>query len=62
MNIIIPLGGSGERFKNNGYTSPKPLINIFDKHMIEYVIDNLNIYINSGNITTQIFIIFNKKN
>jgi hypothetical protein len=25
MNIIIPLGGKGERFKNNGYIEPKPL-------------------------------------
>jgi len=41
MNIIIPLGGLGERFKNDGYTFPKPLINIFGKPMIFYVIDNL---------------------
>jgi hypothetical protein len=31
MNIIIPLGGFGKRFKNDGYTTPKPLINIFGK-------------------------------
>lgn len=41
MNIIIPLGGLGERFKNDGYVLPKPLINIFGKPMIFYVIDNL---------------------
>ena len=41
MNIIIPLGGLGERFKKDGYTQPKPLINIFGKPMIFYVIDNL---------------------
>jgi capsule biosynthesis phosphatase len=41
MNIIIPIGGLGEIFKNNGYTNPKPLINIFGKPMIFYVIDNL---------------------
>ncbi len=29
MNIIIPLGGKGERFKNCGYDEPKPLINIY---------------------------------
>ena len=33
MNIIIPLGGKGERFKNE-YRLPKPLIKIFDKEMI----------------------------
>ena len=43
MNIIIPLGGRGERFSKNGYTDPKPLIPIFEKTMIEYAIDNLNI-------------------
>lgn len=41
MNIIIPLGGLGERFKKDGYTSPKPLINIFGKPMIFNVIDNI---------------------
>jgi CTP:phosphocholine cytidylyltransferase-like protein len=35
MNIIIPLGGRGERFSKNGYTQPKPLITIFEKSMIE---------------------------
>ena len=34
MNIIIPLGGKGERFKNEGYKLPKPLIKIFDKEII----------------------------
>jgi NDP-sugar pyrophosphorylase family protein len=31
MNIIITLGGKGERFSKNGYKEPKPLIPIFDK-------------------------------
>jgi HAD superfamily hydrolase (TIGR01509 family) len=43
MNIIIPLGGKGERFSKNGYTQPKPLIQIFEKCMIDYVFDNLTI-------------------
>lgn len=43
MNIIIPLGGKGERFVKEGYTDPKALISIFDKTMIQYVIDNLNL-------------------
>ena len=40
MNIIIPLGGKGERFAKNGYAQPKPLIQIFEKCMIQYVLDN----------------------
>jgi len=31
MNIIIPLGGKGERFSKEGYVHPKPLIPIFEK-------------------------------
>ena len=56
MNIIIPLGGKGERFSKNGYTNPKPLIQIFEKHMIQYVLDNLKL-----NMDDKVFIIYNKK-
>ena len=55
MNIIIPLGGKGERFSKNGYLQPKPLIPIFEKCMIEYVLDNLTI----SNTSDKIFIIYN---
>ena len=55
MNIIIPLGGKGERFAKIGYTTPKPLIPIFEKNMIEYLIDNLCIADND-----KVFIIYNK--
>lgn len=54
MNIIIPLGGKGERFSKNGYGQPKPLIQIFEKKMIEYVLDNLII-----SHDDKIFIIYN---
>ena len=43
MNIIIPLGGKGERFCKEGYSMPKPLIKIMNKEMIFWVLDNLNI-------------------
>ena len=46
MNIIIPLGGKGERFYKEGYDVPKPLIRIYDKEMIFYVLDNLKIHEN----------------
>jgi hypothetical protein len=51
MNIIIPIGGVGQRFQNEGYLMPKPLISVLGKSMIYRVIDNLklddgdNIYI-----------------
>ena len=43
MNIIIPIGGIGQRFKDEGYDMPKPLINVLGKPMIYKVIDNLKI-------------------
>lgn len=39
MDIVIPLGGTGERFRECGYKEPKPLITVFDKPMINYVLD-----------------------
>jgi capsule biosynthesis phosphatase len=43
MIVIIPLGGIGERFKNNGYKKPKALINIFGKPILFYLLDTLNL-------------------
>ena len=42
MIIIIPIGGTGQRFKVNSYKKPKALINIYGKHIISYLLDNLN--------------------
>jgi beta-phosphoglucomutase len=69
MNIIIPLNGRGERFLTPFPTNlcvldtqrcktpePKPLIPIFEKTMIEYVLDNLSVI-----KTDVIFIIYNKR-
>ena len=42
MIVLIPLGGTGERFKQNGYKTPKAMINLFGKPMLYYLIDNLN--------------------
>lgn len=41
--VIIPMAGLGSRFSNEGYTTPKHLIPINGKPMIENVIENLNI-------------------
>jgi capsule biosynthesis phosphatase len=43
MNIIIPIGGIGQRFQDEGYLMPKPLISVLGKTMIYRVIDNLNL-------------------
>lgn len=41
LNIVIPMAGRGSRFSNAGYTLPKPLIAVYEKPMIEAVINNL---------------------
>ena len=43
MIVLIPLGGIGIRFKENGYKNPKALVKIFGKPIIYYLLDNLNI-------------------
>lgn len=41
INIVIPMAGSGKKFMDKGYTFPKPLIEIKNKPMIEWVVKNL---------------------
>jgi NDP-sugar pyrophosphorylase family protein len=43
MNVIIPLGGLGNRFQHEGYTRPKPFVRVLGKEMIMWVIDNLSL-------------------
>ena len=43
MNILIPMAGRGSRFESQGYTFPKPLIEVKGKPMIQVVVENLNI-------------------
>lgn len=42
MNIVIPIGGIGLRFKKEGFDKPKPLINVLGVPMIFRVIKGLN--------------------
>lgn len=41
LNIVVPMAGLGSRFQEAGYTTPKPLIPVFGKPMIQVVIDNI---------------------
>ena len=56
MIIIIPIGGFGQRFKDDGYTNPKALINVSGKYIIYYLLDNLNL-----NTIEYVFIPYNKE-
>lgn len=41
LNIVVPMAGEGARFRERGYTFPKPLIEINGKPMIQVVVENL---------------------
>lgn len=43
MNILIPLGGIGRRFREAGYTRPKALVNVFGRSIIWHLLSNLKI-------------------
>lgn len=43
MNIIIPMGGLGERFSKENYSLPKPLIYSRGKPMIYWLLDSLSL-------------------
>lgn len=55
MIVIIPLCGIGKRFTDNGYHTPKALINIHCKPIIYHLIEGLNI-----DIIKYIYIPYNK--
>lgn len=39
MQIVVPMSGFGERFRNAGYSIPKPLIEVDGKPIVAHVID-----------------------
>lgn len=41
MKIVVPMAGEGSRFVKEGYTLPKPLIDVEGKPMIQRVVENL---------------------
>ena len=38
VQIVLPMTGLGKRFRDAGYTDPKPLIDVDGKPMIEHVV------------------------
>jgi NDP-sugar pyrophosphorylase family protein len=41
LQIVIPMAGQGSRFAKAGFNTPKPLIPLGGRPMIEWVIDNI---------------------
>ena len=42
MKILIPMAGEGSRFAKEGFTFPKPLIDVNGRPMIQKVVENLD--------------------
>ena len=40
INIIIPMAGLGSRFSKNGIKTPKPLIRVDGKTLIEHSVES----------------------
>merc|ERR1719362_2698219 len=44
ITVVVPLGGVGSRFQNEGhFARPKPFVRVFGKEMILWVLDNLSL-------------------
>ena len=43
FTIVVPMAGRGQRWKDAGYTFPKPLVEIKNKPMIQLVLENLKL-------------------
>jgi len=41
LQIVVPMAGRGSRFANAGFTTPKPLIPVGGRPMIQWVIENI---------------------
>lgn len=55
MQILIPMAGEGSRFAKEGYTFPKPLIDVEGKPMIQRVVENLTF--RNEDLNTYIFLV-----
>jgi beta-phosphoglucomutase-like phosphatase (HAD superfamily)/choline kinase len=59
MNIIIPIGGKGSRFANQGYAAPKHMIQVFNKPIVSYILDCIKQWMQP---TDQVWVIYYTKN
>lgn len=41
QNVVIPMAGNGQRFRDVGYQLPKPLIDVNGKPMIQRVVESI---------------------
>ena len=43
VNLLLPIAGKAQRFADEGYTLPKPLIMAKDKHIIDWAMESINL-------------------
>ncbi|MDQ3389094.1 MAG: sugar phosphate nucleotidyltransferase, partial [Gemmatimonadota bacterium] len=41
MKVVIPLAGKGTRLRPHTHVTPKPLLNVADKPVMAYILDDL---------------------
>jgi len=41
-NLLLPIAGRAQRFLNEGYTMPKPLIMVKDRHIIDLAMESID--------------------
>ena len=41
LNVLVPMAGKGKRFRDAGYSQPKPMISIAGKPMIDWALKSL---------------------
>ena len=42
-NLLLPIAGKAQRFIDQGYTMPKPLIMVKDKHVIDMAMSSIDL-------------------
>ncbi len=50
-NLIMPMGGAGTRFLNNGFECPKPLIDLQGKPFFKWACDSVYGHVDIGSLT-----------
>ena len=51
LHIIMPMAGEGSRFKEAGYTVPKPLIKVEGKELYRHALDSILFDCNTNSFT-----------
>lgn len=51
INLVMPMGGSGSRFSQNGFSVPKPIIEISGKPFFYWATQSIRKYVNLESLT-----------